>query len=121
MRPIVRQATAADLAAFYAGRPAPMTQVTVTAWCGELDGEVIAVGGFAHVNGRLIAFYDMDERARRYKVTLVRAARRIVRDMAARNKVMFAQSDPKEAGAARWIASLGFKPTEFRDIYQWRV
>lgn len=81
----------------------------MSAWVGELNGKVIAVGGFAHLNGRLIAFYDMDEQARPYRVTLVRAARRIVDDMAKTGRLLFARLDPDEDGE-RWVRSLGFDP-----------
>ena len=30
---------------------------------GELDGKVVAIGGFAHYAGRIIAFIDMKEEA----------------------------------------------------------
>lgn len=118
IRPIVRPATAADLDAYYAAHPLTGPRCTVTAWCGELDGEIIAIGGFAHVRGKLIAFFEEDDKARRFKVTLVKAGIRVIREMAARGKVMYAQTDPKEPGAKRWVESLGFRETGIAGIYR---
>lgn len=119
MRPVVRPATAEDIGAFYSARGATMP-LTCTAMVGELDGEVIAVGGFAHIAGRLIAFYDMDEKAARFKITLVKAAKKMVAEMSAKQRVMYAKPDPGFPGAVRWIESLGFVEMPQRGLYQWK-
>lgn len=119
-RPVIRPATKADLDAYYALHPQQAPRPTVTAWVGYLGDEPIAVGGFAHVGGKLIAFFDEDPKARPFKITLVKAARKMVQTMAAKGRVMYAQIDPKEPGATRWVKSLGFKETGIADIYQWR-
>ena len=119
-RPEVRWATADDLDRYYAGHPMKGSRTTVTAMVGELNGEIIAVGGFSHVRGHLVAFYDMDEKARPYRITLVKAARRMVVDMAERGRMMVAELDPHEPGARRWVESLGFRETDAKGIFLWQ-
>ena len=108
-RPIVRPATRADLDAFYAGRGA---RPTVTALVGELDGEVIAIGGIAETDGKSIAFFDMTDRARRYPIRIVKVARQILAQAVAKGAIVHAQRDLNEPGAERFLEHLGFRPAD---------
>lgn len=107
-KPEVRWATPADLDRFYKAHPDYKRDLTVTAMVGEVDGEIVAVGGFAHVRGFLVAFYDMDEKARPYKVSLVKAAKRMIGSVKAQ-RVVLAETSAVEPGAKRWVSSLGFR------------
>lgn len=118
MKPItVRWVTAADIDAFYDGHPEFLRRHTVTAMAGEVDGAVVAIGGVAHTHGVLVAFYDYVPEARPYKVALVKAARRLIASIP-ENRLVVAQADPGEPGAARWIESLGFVPLNSSGLYK---
>ena len=116
-RPVIRPATAEDLAKFYgAGKFASTAIATV----GLINGKIVGCGGLAFVGGRTIAFCDFKKSARRYKLAIVKAARDVIA-AARRNgvRVMYADLDPNEPGADRWVRSLGFVPTDKPRLYRW--
>lgn len=93
----------------------------MTAWCGELAGEIIAVGGVNHRRGFLEAFFDTSDTARPYKMELYRASRQFMARLP-RRRLIYATHDPNEPGGPRWMKSLGFEPVEGREgLYRlWR-
>jgi hypothetical protein len=115
----VRPATREDIAAFsdLANKP------TVRAWIGELDGAIISMGGIALVKGRWIAFVDLTEAARPYKMTIARTAIRFL-EAARRDGIRFiyAEMDVKEKSAERWLHSLGFSlDPRSQYLFRWRA
>jgi hypothetical protein len=82
---------------------------------GLLRGRIVGCGGVAYTGGMAFAFCDFKPSARRYKVTIVKAARAII------DKVLWANVDPDEPGAVRWVTTLGFKPTRIPQIFMWRL
>lgn len=117
----VRPARRDDLAAFYGDvRAAPTVKAAVMV----IDGRVCALGGIARRNGRRIAFFDLDEEARRPPVVIGRAARRFLQAQMKERRaptVIFAEADPDEAGAERWLEVLGFRPvTDKAGVYRWQ-
>lgn len=116
--PIVRRATREDIEAFSSMRDWP----TVLAWCGELDGRIIALGGFALFAGRWFAFADLTEEARRYKMHIMRTAKRIMADAQARGiKFVYTESQLNEPTSKRWLTSLGFElDPRSQYLYRWR-
>lgn len=115
----VRPATRSDIAAFsdLANKP------TVRAWIGELDGAIIALGGIALVKGRWIAFVDLTEAARPYKMTIARTAIRFL-EAARRDGIRFiyAERDVNEPSAERWLTSLGFTIDPRSEyLFRWRA
>lgn len=118
MTPVtVRPATRADIDAFsdMANKP------SVRAWCAELDGRIVGLGGLALIGGRWFAFCDLREEARPYKMTLMRTARRLFAQ-ARRDGIRFiyAQVDDTEPGAVAWLESLGFEFDVRSDcLYRW--
>jgi hypothetical protein len=92
------------------------------AWAGELDGEIVALGGLAFSKGRWFAFCDLKPEARQFKMTIMRVAKRVLEDARERNiRFIYAEADPDEPKAVRWMQSLGFKPDERSGIlYRWR-
>jgi hypothetical protein len=115
----VRPATREDIAAFsdLANKP------TVRAWIGELDGAIISMGGIALVKGRWIAFVDLTEAARPYKMTIARTAIRFL-EAARRDGIRFiyAEMDVKEKSAERWVHSLGFSlDPRSQYLFRWRA
>lgn len=106
---VVRPATAADMDAFYgheANRP------SITAIVGELDGKIIACGGFAHQKGILEAFCDLEPEARDLPVQLIRETRKLIRGMGAKGKMIYATADRREPSHEHFLRLLGFKPVE---------
>ena len=114
---VVRPATAADLSRFSDMSEKP----TIKAVVGEIDGKLIAVGGFTIIKGRYYAFLDLTDDARKYKIAVGRTARRLF-DMAKRDgiKFVYAEVDANEATAKNWLARLGFEPdTRSGVLYRW--
>ena len=115
-RPVIRPATRADLDKFY---PPGKFKSTVTATVGLIRGKIIGCGGVAHVDGKTVAFCDFYPLARRYKVSIVRAAMKVIAEAKARHRVIYTELDPDEPGAERWVKSLGFEPTMQPRIFRW--
>lgn len=112
----IRPATADDIARFYKGR----YPFTATAIVGVVRGRIIGCGGVGQVDGRLVAFCNLKPSARRYKISLVKAAIGIIAEAKAGGaKYIWAEADPREPGAVRWLASLGFKPTTHPRLFRW--
>jgi N-acetylglutamate synthase-like GNAT family acetyltransferase len=110
MKPVIRKATKQDIDEFADSINVPRASQTVRAWVGEVDGEVLGIGGFARHQGRWIAFCDLKDKARTYKMTIVKTARMIM-DEAQKSGIKFAYAtvDPEEANAVRWMESMGFE------------
>lgn len=102
MSPIVRPATSADLAAF---STAP-TWGTIRAIVAETDGKVIGIAGLAYQGEHVIAFSEIRDELRRYPVTIMRAARRVLRMLDGTGAL--AVANPEEQGARRFLTRLGF-------------
>ena len=115
----VRRATAADLDAFSDMARKP----TTIAWVGDLDGRIIAVGGLARIDSRWVAFCDLTEEARPYKMTLMRSARRTMAEARRLGfKFVYAQMDGNEPGAAAWLERLGFHiDPRSGTFYRWKA
>jgi hypothetical protein len=112
----VRPALREDIDAFSDLRNKP----TVRAWVGELDGQLIAMAGFAHQGGRWVAFCDLTEAARPHKMTIMRTAKKIMGEAKSMGiRYLYAEASPDEPGAVRWMASLGFK-LDPRSAYLYR-
>lgn len=116
-RLIVRPATKSDIEAFSSMANKP----TVRAIVGEIDGKIIGLGGLALIKGRWFAFCDLTEEARAYKMTIARAAIRLMAS-ARRDgiKFIYAEAAPDEPRALAWFASLGFTRDPRSDhFYRW--
>lgn len=116
LKPVIRPATREDIIAFH-GKPYPFTSRAVV---GLVRGRRIAIGGVGDVDGRLFAFYAMKPSARRYKVSIVKAAAAVIEAVKADGaKFIWAIVDPKEPGSRRWVEAMGFKPTVTPHRYRW--
>lgn len=116
-KPTIRPATQEDLDRFYGKGKFGLT---TTAMVGLVNGRIVGCGGIVFSGGRVIAFCDFKRAARRYKVSIVKAARDVIARARANGiRVMYADLDPKEPGADRWVRSLGFEPTDKPRIYRW--
>lgn len=103
---IVRRATKADLEAFSDMENKP----TLRAWVGDLDGEIIAIGGLAVFKGRYYAFIDLKPEARQFKIHIMRSAKRMLAEAKRSGiKYIYAECSPVEPKASAWLARLGFR------------
>ena len=116
---IIRPATGEDIEAFSKLRNKP----TIMAWVGDIDGRIVGIAGFARSGGRWYGFCDMHDEARPYKMKIARAARRAMQEAKRRGICfIYAQTDPKEPGAVRWLTSLGFHiDPRAPSLYRWRA
>lgn len=119
MTPIVRIATPADIEVF-----SPMhNKPSIRALCMELDGRVIALGGVAWSRGRWIAFADLPDEARQFRMHILRTAVRFF-DQARRDGIryIYALADGEERRAVAWLTWLGFVPDrKFHTLYRWEA
>ena len=115
----LRPATRADLDAMLA-EPLPYR---VRAIAGEIDGEILGVGGLAFPpNSSAIAFLQARARARAYPVSLHRAALMILAE-ARRLRLprLVATAEEGVEPARRWLVRLGFEPTHIdgHEVWTW--
>ncbi len=121
MKVEVDYATRADLAAV-----GTVPHCRVSALAGRSpEGQVIGVGGLAYAaDGRVFAWADLTEEARKHPVALHKAglrAMRMARESGLRRLVATTDLSVTPAGA-RWLARLGFKREEAcgAEIWVWR-
>lgn len=101
----VRQATREDFDKFNITR-----QLTMKGIVGELDGEVIAIGGLMFHNGKVFCFLDLTKKALEFPVQLLREARTVIRNAElVGHQYLYAIPDNKVPNAARWLELLGFQ------------
>jgi hypothetical protein len=118
-RPVLRPATAADIAAFYPGG----FPHTMRAWAIEIDGETVGLGGIAYRPAPMGAylFSDIKPVLRKHPRAMVRAARAFLAEHGDAPVLAFA--DPNLPGSARFLAFLGFRFFAHgpgADAYQWQ-
>ena len=105
--PSIEPATVEDIGKFSMGQGWP----TLRAWVGKEGDEPIALFGFARgSDARWYAFFDITDKARPYKKTIVRTGKMLMdeaRKMGLR--YVYAEPDQDEALAVRWLRSLGFE------------
>ena len=116
---VIRPATAADIEAFTDMPDKP----TLRAWCMEVDGEIIALGGCALVRGRWLGFIDLTAQARQFKMHIMRAAKRYLDDARRQGvKFIFVEVDPNEPRALAWLSSLGFELDQrSQHLFRWKA
>ena len=115
MRVELRPATAADFAALF-DRPIPHR---VRAIAAELDGKLLGVGGVVYRPDGVFAFAQFTEAFRLYPVAMHRAGvagMALIR--AAGLREVFAEDQPGNPAAVRWLERFGFR----RDgaLFVWR-
>lgn len=107
MKAEIEPATAEDIGKFSMGHSWP----TLRAWVGKEGDEPIALFGLARgSDARWYAFFDITDKARPHKKTIVRTGKMLMdeaRKMGLR--YVYADPDPKELLAVRWLRSLGFE------------
>lgn len=114
----IRLATIEDIRHFNPNLP-PGQRPTVKALVGILDGERVALGGIAMLAGRCMVFLDLKPPARRFKVSIHRYALAMIDDAKAKHRILYAQPDPNEANAKRWLTRFGFRMMK-PGVWIWR-
>lgn len=115
----LRRATREDIEAFSELPSNP----TTLAWVGELDGKIVGLAGLARVNGRWMAFCDLEDEARPFKMKIMRQAIRIFREAREKGiRFIYAEPNPDEPGAIKWMTSLGFeRDPRAPQYYRWKA
>lgn len=120
VRPVVkiRPATREDIDTFSDLKNKP----TIKAYVGEIDGEIVGIGGLAFSQGRWFGFCDLTDKARGHKMTIARMGKRIMADAREMGiRFVYAQADQNEPTALRWLTSLGFElDPRTLSLYRWR-
>ena len=100
------------------GEPLPWRVRAIT---GEIDGRVIGIGGLTFLPGGTVAAWTaLTDEALRHKITLHRAALRLLREAkAAGYSRIVACADPESVKAVRWLERLGFECLAGM-VYVWR-
>ena len=112
----IRPATREDIEAYSDAPGKP----TLLAWAGEKDGRIIALGGIAYSKGRWFAFCDLDEEAKKYKMTIMRTAIRGLQEARRQGiQYIYAQADPNEPHSVAWMFSLGFVFDARVALFRW--
>jgi len=95
---------------------------TVKAWVIDVDGRVVGMGGLAFSRGRWIAFCDLTDEGRHYKRAIVKAGRAVMQEAGrAGHQFIYAEADPDEPMADRWLRRNGFRPDQSTRIYRWQA
>lgn len=102
--PVVRPATADDIARFYDKPPGR----SVRAWVAEFDGQVIGLGGLFYGPRSVCLFSEMTPELRRHKRFIVDAAVALVALGKRVNATVIA--DPRIDGSERFLTWLGLVP-----------
>lgn len=105
--PVMRPATAQDFERFYHARP----KTRCRAYAADLDGEVLGLCGVTYQMGKPVAFSDIRPELRRYRRTLVKAAKMLNDLLDHIGGHVYAVADRDEATAPYLLARLGFVPT----------
>ena len=117
MTPVIRRATREDIEVFAPDGPRPTTR----AYVADLDGDIIGIFGLMFSQGRWLAFCDLKDEARPFKKTIVKTAKMIFREAEELGiKYIYAEANPSEKMAVRWLISLGFDiDPRGKHLYRW--
>jgi hypothetical protein len=114
----VRPATIADVRRYYGELK---TLPTVDAVVGELAGDLIGIGGFAHIQGRIVGFMDLKPAARPWVIHLYRAVREYMRKAQDEDyKIIYVEPNKDEPTADRFLRHFGFEPVDDGAVYRWK-
>lgn len=102
MKTEIKPATREMLTEMYGHPPSR----SMRAYAGFADGQLLAVFGWYYVNDDAVLFSKMKPEARKYKKTLVKAARMVVNAAKVRLKAI---PDCDVPGSEKLLAHLGFR------------
>ncbi|MGX9983970.1 hypothetical protein [Methylobacterium fujisawaense] len=115
----LRPATAADFEAVFGTAP-PWRIRGVAA---HQDGRPVALGGLAYTpDGAAMAFYAGTETVQRFPVAITKAVKAgLVAARARGVRRIVAECDTSIEAAARWLARLGFRPSDVPNVWIWEA
>lgn len=76
-----------------------------------LDGEPIAIGGYAVRDGFIEAFSQITDGAREYPRLIVEATYAVMAELSKESLPILADRDPKQLTSERYLRHFGFEPT----------
>ena len=114
----MRPATAEDIAHFSDMEVTP----TIRGWVAEQDGELLGIAGFARARGRWWAFFDITDKLRAHKKFIVKSGKKFIEEAQRQGvRYLYAEADPNEPLAVRWMESLGFElDRRSGTLYRWK-
>lgn len=116
-QPVIRPATRDDIDRF---RGEYELGPSVKALVGDLNGELIALGGLAYCGGKVVAFLDLKPEARKFKKSMHQAALMVMEmAKAGGHRFVYANAEPGEPTAERWLTRLGFVPVDGSGKFRW--
>jgi len=104
MTTVIRTATQRDIESFYGKMP----PLTMKGFVVEHTGTIIGIGGVYWNEGKKVLFSEIKPEGKKFKKTMVRVAKRIVKELTPR----YALADGGTKGAAKLLEHLGFEPVE---------
>ncbi len=121
MTEISREASKEDIEQYFPGVPKP----TMRAWVGEIDGEMVAIGGWAFDGSRWYAFFDMSDKLEKMaknnfglKMMIAKTAKQIIMEADKQGILaLYVMIDTEKQNAKRWLINLGFEKMSSR-IYR---
>jgi hypothetical protein len=111
----IRYATAMDVAEYYKGPVAHTIKAVVM----TVDDEVLAIGGIAYINQMALAFMEMLPGAERYKLSLIKASKRAMKEFFSSVRPLLALCDDRLPTAENYLKRMGFVPLS-DDYYIWQ-
>ena len=107
---VIRRATRDDIDNFFGKDKVPFS---LTATIALEDDEPIAMGGLVHARGRVWAFLDLREPARKYKMQIYKTIKKTLNDAKeAGHRYIFVNCDLNEALSPKLLAKFGFRPLQ---------
>lgn len=86
----------------------------------EVAGRCVGIGGLVFRPDGVWASALISDECRRYKVTILRAARRLLAEAkAAKIRRIYATAECGRRGAEAFLIRLGFKRIEGSDVFMW--
>lgn len=112
---VVRPAVKDDLIAFNFDKLPWRTRSIA----GEKDGRLIGIGGLAYfADGLVLAWAELTDEARKAKVSLHKAALKLLSEARGARRIV-AIADNNIEAADRWLQRLGFRPEQVKDTTVW--
>lgn len=116
---VLAPATAADFETVF-GRAPPWR---IRGMAAHRDGVCVAIGGLTYApDGMAMAFYAGTETVQRFPVAITKAVKAgLVAARARGVRRIVAECDTTIEAAARWLARLGFEPSDVPNIWIWEA
>jgi len=115
----IRPVTIGDWVSFYGEKP----ERAIRGFAGVRGDEVLGIAGLQMLDGQMMAFSEYTEEAKKYPVSTMKMAKKMMRMIEQYGGSVFAIANPHEATAKAFLKRLGFAysgSTDIADIYKLR-